>query len=682
MTQRPNSPFRIPISLSLALLLIWLLFNATAAAAATLTGTLTRGGQASPQGVSQVPVTLYEATEFTPIALATTTTDRAGRFALTTSRETSESIFFLSAPLGPYISFTTVLGQRLPASATINEITSVAASYSLAQFLRSGRIAGDAFRLKIAAMMSRNIADPVSGAISDVLKTSPNADQTNSLRLTRSLANLLYRCTQDPLVTEILMLSTKDERGRTPSSTTEAFANLARDPAANKSLLYSLAKAHEVYLPALTAEPDQWTITVKVHDTGREDVPFGGAANVAWDSWGYAWVANNVTQGTPNSTKYNVVLRPDGKPADGTGGEPISPFDTGGLLGVGWGVSVDDKDNVWFGNFGWGSPKTSYYPSQTPTDARGAGTGSVSQFRAVDGEPISPDTGYFGPYRVQAIEPDDFGNIWMASLGDTNAIGGSGVWVFRDGNPDDSVHAIVRWQDAPFGIAPIPGQTAAWVTFSGGLAGQNQSSIARYELTATGDLIRTFIEPVGDTLKVVDVDQSGNAWFASQGTDSVFAYGPNGERLGEFGGIGHAWGGIDGPWGLTVDGEGNIWVANFGDLGLNNDFNVGRVSNLCGANPDACPPGLKLGDPISPHTGYTLPSAGEQVLLPNGDPLYGPGAPPSFTPLMRSTSVQVDAAGNLWAINNWKPRFDIDATVNPGGDGIVIFVGLAPPPAR
>lgn len=645
--------------------------------AATLNGVLKLASPVAPEMIGGVIVTLFEATEFTPIALASATTDSTGRFELSTDRSQSNSIFFLSAGVGSSIRLLSLLGEDLPETATINEVTSIAASYAMAQFFRTGRIAGDSFRLRIAAMMSKNIADPTTGEVSDVLKTSPNADQTNSLRLTHSLANLLNQSVQDPAIADILLLSTRNEQGRIPLDTAEALANLARDPAENAGLLYLFAMGGGAFSPALTAEPDQWTITVKLNDTGRADVPFGGAANVAWDSRGYAWVANNVTQGTPNSTKFNAVLRPDGKPADGTGGEPVSPFDSGGLLGVGWGVTVDQHDNVWFGNFGWGSPKDLYYPSQTPGSARGAGTGSVSQFRAVDGAAVSPQSGYFGPYRVQAIEPDDFGNLWMASLGDENVVGGSGVWVFPDGNPDAALSSTVDWQDAPFGIAPIPGQTAAWVSFSGGLAGQHQSSVARYALDENGELVQTFIQPIGDTLKVVAVDYGGNAWVASQGTDSVFAFNPEGTLLGQFSG-----GGIDGPWGLTVDGEGNIWVSNFGDVALNNDFDVGRVSKLCGANPLACPPGLKMGDPISPATGYTLPSAGEQVLLPNGDPLYGPGAPPSYTPMMRQTSVQIDAAGNLWAINNWKPRFDVDATVNPGGDGIVIFVGLAPPPPQ
>jgi len=649
----------------------------TPASSAALEGRVTLATTDQQGLIRDVPVTLYEATEFAAIPLATTRTGDDGQFRLETGRTTSKSTLVLSAMVADRVRLLTVLGDTLPAFATINEVTSVAASYAMAQFLRSGQLAGSAFRLRIAAMMSANIADPVTGAISTVLNTSPNADQTNSLRLTRALANLITLLAEDPAITNALLPLLTNEQGQVPPDTAFALANLARDPARDPDLIYFLSSLRNGYAPGLSQAPNQWTVTVKLHDTGRPDIPFGGAANVAWDSYGYAWVANNVTQGTPNSTKYNVVLRPDGKPADGSGGEPVSPFDTGGLLGVGWGVSVDQEDNVWFGNFGWGSPKDLFFPSQTPNSQTGAGTGSVSQFDAADGSPISPDVGYFGPYRVQAIEPDDFGNIWMASLGDTDVAGGSGVWVFRNGNPADSVSSVVPWQDAPFGIAPIPGQSAAWVTFSGGLAGQNPSSLARYELTDTGELEQTFIEQVGDTLKIVAVDFAGNAWLASQGTDSVFAYSPDGEQLGEFTG-----GGIDGPWGMAVDGEGHVWVSNFGDLEIGNVFDTGRVSKLCGANPAACPPGLKLGDPISPETGYTLPSEGTQVLLSNGDPLFGPGAPPSFVPMMRQTSVQIDAAGNVWTINNWKPRFDVDVLSNPGGDGIVIFVGLATPPPR
>jgi len=52
------------------------------------------------------------------------------------------------------VEFVTVLGSNLPASVTINELTTVAASYSMAQFYRTGVISGNSFGLQIAAGMN------------------------------------------------------------------------------------------------------------------------------------------------------------------------------------------------------------------------------------------------------------------------------------------------------------------------------------------------------------------------------------------------------------------------------------------------------------------------------------------------------------------------------------------------
>jgi len=70
------------------------------------------------------------------------------------------------------------------------------------------------------------------------------------------------------------------------------------------------------------------------------------------------------------------------------------------------------------------------------------------------------------------------------------------------------------------------------------------------------------------------------------------------------------------------------------------------------------------------------------VTFPNGDLLYTDGKV-CYTPFMRATSCQIDQAGNVWVVNNWKPGFATDfdpKNGDPGGDGIVVFIGLAPPP--
>jgi hypothetical protein len=170
----------------------------------------------------------------------------------------------------------------------------------------------------------------------------------------------------------------------------------------------------------------------------------------------------------------------------------------------------------------------------------------------------------------------------------------------------------------------------------------------------------------------MSIDSQGNAWVASQGDSKVYAIRPDGTELGRF-----SKGGMDGPWDTAIDGEDNVWVANFGSLDLLTPPFVGRLTKLWGIN---APAGHRVGEAISPDTGYTVPSAGSEVLLHNGDPLYGAGADPSFIPMMRQTAVVIDQAGNIWSVNNWKPDVDIDFAGNPGGDGIVIFVGLAAPP--
>jgi hypothetical protein len=81
------------------------------------------------------------------------------------------------------------------------------------------------------------------------------------------------------------------------------------------------------------------------------------------------------------------------------------------------------------------------------------------------------------------------------------------------------------------------------------------------------------------------LDSQGNGWITSQGNSSIYGLRPDGTRVGQFTG-----GGIDGPWGIAVDGEDNLWVANFGPLQPGSNFTSGRISELCGINPVACPP--------------------------------------------------------------------------------------------
>lgn len=644
----------VPIAAALTVAATSLVWSANAF---SLNGVVQTGGTASAQPLAHVDVSLFEATAARPTALGRATTNAFGQFTITSPEDTSSSIFYVSADVGAGVEFVAVLGSTLPAAVTVNELTTVAASYSMAQFYKTGVISGDSFGLQIAAEMNDNLVATATGESSPVLLTSPNADQTNSLRSTRSLANLLAACVHDRRVTNALFRLTKPTRGRVLHNTAEALANLARNPGQNVEPIFVLAHLKDLYSPALLRMPDAWTVTVKVNDSGSNDVDllFGGPGNLVFDAKGYAWVTNNVRQGTPDSSHAIVVLKPNGQPADGTNGTPSSPLTGGGILGTGFGVTVDPQGSAWFGNFGWGMC------SGCNPDAE---NGSVSQFAAT-GAPVSGPNGYQGgPFRAQGLASDAEGNIWISSFGNDS------VYVFLHGDPKQSVSFPQYAGSGPFDVAIAP-DGSAWVSNTGGLPfGDHPRSVARYALV-NGMPELQFLHFLGHGLRGLSVDSRGNAWVASQGDSMVYAIRPNDTEIGHFNG-----GGINGPWDTAVDGQDNVWVANFGPLESGPPF-TGRLTKLWGVNH---PPGKKAGDPISPPSGYTLPSAGSEVLLHTGDPLYGSGAHASFIPMMRQTSVVIDQAGNIWSVNNWKPDFDIDVTSNPGGDGIVIFVGLAAPP--
>jgi hypothetical protein len=121
--------------------------SALSARGTTLNGIVQTGGTSSTQPLAHVGVTLFEATTTQPAVLGQATTDASGQFSITSQNNTSSSIFYVSADVGRGVEFVAVLGPNLPATVTINELTTVAASYSMAQFYKTGVISGNSFGL-------------------------------------------------------------------------------------------------------------------------------------------------------------------------------------------------------------------------------------------------------------------------------------------------------------------------------------------------------------------------------------------------------------------------------------------------------------------------------------------------------------------------------------------------------
>ncbi len=129
--------------------------------------------------------------------LARTVTDGRGRFELAFRKPGRRgAVLYVVAGRGAAVRLAATLGSgRLPGRIVVNELTTAATGYALAQFVSPrGRIGGPYPGPRNAAMMAANLADPRSGRVAGVLRTAPNGSQTRTLATFRSVANMLAAC--------------------------------------------------------------------------------------------------------------------------------------------------------------------------------------------------------------------------------------------------------------------------------------------------------------------------------------------------------------------------------------------------------------------------------------------------------------------------------------------------------
>ena len=564
--------------------------------------------------------------------------------------------------IGSQVRLATVLGRKpIENEIVINERTTVATAYAMAQFLDEGEIDGPSPGLQNAADILTRLVDLDSGDTTFFLNTFPNGGSTTTRDAFNSLANMLAACVRSGNECGELFDLATTPGGDEPGDTLEAAHNIALFPWQNVDGLFDISLEEQVYGPALDSTEDitAWFLAIRYVGNGKE---INGPGNTAFDSEGNAWITNNyVFQDNPLNVAcgddHVIRLTPTGEDAPG------APYQGGGLYGAGYGITLDPDGNVWIGNFafqGIGCP--------LDQDARAQ---SVSKF-SPNGAPLSPNTvgndigGFMGAGNTinfpQGTVSDKEGNIWIASCNAdrvTQFPGGDPDQAFVIQETDDMMEKIVV---APFDIAiDIDGN--AWVT------GNESANVAKFD--PNGNLILNVsnegeIEPRFKLPMGVATDGFGNAWVAN----SAFVTAPcdgnsvpdllqiiiltldpdfinpdaavikvtsDGTKIGPFKG-----GGLLVPWGIAVDGANNVWVSN---------FDGSTISYLCGEDTSNCPPGLETGDPIAPE-GYF------------------------FNGLTRSTSVQIDPSGNVWATNNWEI---LAIPENPGGDAMVVFIGAASP---
>jgi hypothetical protein len=597
---------------------------ALASSATLLRGTVTGDGKPLPGA----QVTLFSGARQGSSELGRATTTSSGSFQISYVKPGTGIIYVEAVAKNTSKSrLLSVIGvtggggvppQTVPA-VTVNELTTVASSYALAQFRRGDRFSGPSPGLENAAATAFNLANPADGKAGAVVTDADNGSHNATLATLGTLANLLSLCSgaQPRRCDELLRLATP-YGGTTPADTVEAALDLARHPRLAPLRLYLLARDAHVYEPALSHPIPAWVLALRYTEP-----ELYASGRIALDAHGYVWSSNNWLPGSQAPSPYVTVLNPVGEAASG------SPINGGGMKGGAWGAAISAADgSVWMGSFG----------------------GNALAKYSADGTPSSPSTGWSngGLDHPQGIAIDQKGNVWIANnYGPESPPGQGDVVVYPGGDPAKAVKITGGGLNHPFAVQ-IDGYGRAWVTNAGPggaklvgtraavLVGKFGGSVTvigpNFKPTSFSPIeSSSFKWPLG-----LAIDSEGNAWVANYFSSSITEIGPKGSVAGVYklppGTL---------PWSEAVDGSDHVWVAGFGRP---------AVWELCGVGTNSCPKGAKAGDLLSPKHGYQ-----------------------SYA-FQHFTSVQVDQSGNVWLSNNWSKLYP-----PTGGIGIAELIGVATP---
>jgi streptogramin lyase len=633
--------------------------------------------------IAKADVTLWAAGSGAPRKLAVSQTGDDGKFDMTLAGEKKGAgvLYLIARGPNPAVALMATMGTAPSQTVTINELTTVASAWTAAQFLNGAAMSGNALGLQIAAGNVPNLVDLETGGLGPVIQDPLNSSQTTTLAKFNTLGILLSACiTAIPNACDKLFKAATPPGGTAPTDSLSAAQNIARYPSHQAEGVFALldefypvpAGKHwrdVPFIPYLNFAPSAWTLSLVYAGGGLNSL--GG---IAIDGEGNMWTDLNFLVGSQSAILVGAFGGGLGKLAPN--GRPLSPmtvgFRGGGIDGPGFGIAISADDKVW---------------------ATSLESNNISVFDRKTGQPLSPEAGYdfdgqLGTMQGIIVTPNgdvwalDNGNSQIVHLPQGDAAKGRILGRTVDDKPVDGTLQV----NAPFHLA-IDQQDRIWVTNSGG------KTVTRFPASDPGKAEHF---EVGFAPRAVAIDSRGNAWVANtvghpgtqeklafvelklkswveglgssvskeeqeaQGWISLFGIlqkypggdvsmiRPDGTVLPPFDG-GKS---IIGPWGIAIDGNDNVWVAN----------STGRsITQLCGVRTENCPPGHKTGDPISPPSGYI---GGLQII----------------------TDVDIDPAGNLWIANNWdrpdegfKEVPDEALSTRWGGNGAVVFFGMAKP---
>ena len=399
----------------------------------------------------------------------------------------------------------------------INEVTTAATTWGLAQFMTAGGNIGATATnpqgLANAVATVANLANLTTG-------TSPGAsfpqNAASPAAKVNSIANLLNTCTAATSSTgcSTLFSLTTPSGGTAPNNTLDAVLNLVSNPGTNVATLYTQSTASTAFTPALSAAPSDWTMFINYSGAGMN-----GPTGVGVDATGNVWVASYFGVASEFS--------PTGTPAFSNG---IS----GGGLNESYGLAVDGQNNVWI-------------PNEVTPSSVNNGLGSVTVLNST-GQAISGASGYSagGLGYPDAVAIDTNGTVWVADNYNATV-----TLLSSSGQPLSGAKGYTTPKLA------FPVAVAIDANHNGWVANVEDGYVTK--VSADGSQFASYACCIGPAS--IAIDQRGFVWVADYSGNSVAQMASDGTIIST--GYGDNQASIIHPQGIAIDGSGHVWVANY-----------------------------------------------------------------------------------------------------------------------
>ena len=441
---------------------------------------------------------------------------------------------------------------------TINEVTTAAAAWTLAQFTTSyanvGASATNAQGISNAFLDAQLLANLGTGA--PVLPSTTSNLTTESTKL-NTLADAIATCVNSSGGASCTPLFTAaTPSGATaPTDTLGALLNIVKNPGQNVAAVYKIVQSTAPFEPTLSAAPNDWTMSMTIQGgalnpssglINMSDPNYGLAGGLYYpqhldiDANGYVWVGNNGS-GTNSGDSSVSEFSPQGVAIS-----PPKGYGNGGLNEL-FALAIDTTGNIWVTNEqneGQGNGSiTGFYGSSSSTP----GTAIVNNNPATGGF----DSAYFfdnstaGTYFPAYLSANNTGQIF---IGNQDATYPS---VFTTSTQAISSLAI--------GSVSFPESIAA--DASGGVWLGNSSNVTTHDTTVTHIATNGTYSQIAccSGPYALATDASGNLWIENYDNDTISEVSSSGTVLVDQ----LALSGVQGSNGMSIDAGQNLWIANY-----------------------------------------------------------------------------------------------------------------------